>query len=297
MGNPLLVQIKTTDGLTLPGLLYEAPRAKEAMIFLHGNGSTTVFYDDDQRIELAKALNKKGVSFLMFNNRGAHYIKKLDFVNKGKTESKRLGTAYEKIKDCIKDIDGAIKFLEEKGYSKFYLIGESTGANKICVYHFYKLLNKVSRYILVSGADDTGIFYEQLGKKRFYELLKEAKEKIKKGKGEELIIELVPDILTSYNAYYDTCNPDGDYNTFPYLEVIKKIKLSSKPLFRYVKSINKPTLAIYGEKDEYALEGGGTSSKILKQQCPSFTHKVIKNGNHAFSEHQKEYAKIVTEWL
>lgn len=289
MKNPLIIQIKTADRFTLPGLLYEIPKSKKAMIFLHGNGSTSVFYHDDQRIELAKALNKKGVSFLMFNNRGAHYIKKL--------EGKYFGTAYEKIKDCIKDIDGAIKFLEEKGYKEFYLIGESTGANKICVYHFYKPKNKIVKYILVSGGDDTGIQYAQLGKERFYRLLNEAKEKMKRHQGEELIKELLPDEIFSYDAFYDTCNPDGDYNTFPYLEVIKRIKLSVKPLFHYVKSIDKPTLVIYGGKDEWALGGGAKSAEILKQQCPDFTYGVIKNADHAFSHHQKEYSKIVADWL
>ncbi|MBF8249568.1 MAG: hypothetical protein HW400_169 [Candidatus Levybacteria bacterium] len=297
MKNPLLVQIKTDDGPILPGLLYEASRPKKAMIFLHGNGSTSVFYNDDQRIELTKALNKKGVSLLMFNNRGAHYIKKLDFINKGKLERKRFGTAYEKIKDCIKDIDAAIKFLEEKAYKEFYLIGESTGANKICVYHFYKSDNRISKYILVSGADDMGIQYSLLGKERFYKLLNESKEKIKGNEGEELIKELLPNEIFSYNAFYDTCNPDGDYNTFPYLEVIKKLKLSTKPLFRYVKSINKPTLVIYGGKDEYALGGGAKSAEILRQQRPDFIYRVIKNADHAFSHHQKEYAKIIVDWL
>ncbi len=295
MKNPLLVQIKTEDGLTLPGLLFEAPKSERAMIFLHGNGSTSVFYHEDQRVELADELNKKGVSFLIFNNRGAEYIKKLDV--EGQEKSKRFGMAYEIIKECIEDIDAAVKLLEKKGYKEFYLIGESTGANKICVYHYYKPKNKIAKYILVSGGDDTGIYYDQLGKEKFYRLLKEAKEKIKKRKGEELITELLPNETFSYNAFYDTCNPDGDYNIFPYLEVIKGIKLSKKPLFRHVKSIDKPTLVIYGEKDEYALGGGGKSVEILKQQKPEFTYKAIKGGDHAFSKHQKEYAKVVADWI
>lgn len=295
MKNPVLVQIKTQDGLTLPGLLYEAPKSKRAMIFLHGNGSTSVFYDDDQRLELAEALNKKGISFLMFNNRGSHYIKKLRI--DGEDKSKRYGMAYEKIKECIQDIDGAVSFLEKRGYKEFYLIGESTGANKICVYNYYKPRNKIAKYILVSGGDDTGICYSQLGKERFTRLLREAKEKISKRKGEELIIELLPDEIFSYQAFYDTCNPDDDYNVFPYLEVIKKIKLSKKPLFRHVKSINKPTLVIYGEKDEYALGGGAKSAEILKQYCPKLLIKLIKGANHAFDNHRKEYAKVVEEFF
>ncbi|MDP2692008.1 MAG: hypothetical protein Q8O88_00025 [bacterium] len=78
MKTPAIVQIRIEDGLTLPGLFYEAPNSKKAAIFLHGNESSSVFYSDDLREKQANALNSKGISYLLFNNRGAHYIKKLD---------------------------------------------------------------------------------------------------------------------------------------------------------------------------------------------------------------------------
>jgi predicted alpha/beta hydrolase len=44
-----LVQIATEDGLTLPGIFYEAQNSKKAAIYLHGNGSSSVFYKDGFR--------------------------------------------------------------------------------------------------------------------------------------------------------------------------------------------------------------------------------------------------------
>ncbi len=298
MNTPAMVQIRTEDGLTLPGLLYEAPHSKKAAIFLHGNGSSSVFYSDDLRMDQAEALSKKGISYLLFNNRGAHLIKKLNQVGKnGKEKRVRFGMAYEKIKDSIKDIDGVIKFLENKGYKEFYLIGESTGANKICVYNFYRRDNKVAKYILLGGGDDTGIYYNQLGKKMFYELLKKSKEMIKKRKGGEIICEMLPNDILSYTAFYDTCNPDGDYNCFPFLEVMNRLKLSKKKLFRHFLSINKPTLVVYGEKDEYAWGNVPKIVDILKKLKPEFEYHIIKNGDHGISQQQKELARIITEWL
>jgi pimeloyl-ACP methyl ester carboxylesterase len=296
MKNLTLVQIKTEDGLTLPGTLYEAPNSKKVAIHLHGNGSRSVFYQEDQRDKQVKALNNKGVSFLLFNNRGAHYVKKLNVSMGGKEERKRFGTSYELIKDCIKDIDAAINFLEKLGYKEFYLIGESTGANKICVYHYYKPKNKVSKYVLTTGSGDVGLYYDLLGKKKFFDLLNESKEKIKQGKGEDIIEDMLPDIY-SYVGFYDIANPDGDYNVFPFLEVMKNLKLSKKPLFRYYKSLNKPTLAIYGGKDEYALENTTEMVKILKEQKPEFEYHVIKDGDHALTRHQKEVSKLIAKWL
>jgi pimeloyl-ACP methyl ester carboxylesterase len=297
MRNPFLVQIKTDDGLTLPGTLFEVKGSKKIAIHLHGNGSSSVFYTRNQRSEQVDALSQKGISFLLFNNRGAGYIRKLDVEKNDEVERKRFGMAYELIKDCKKDIDAAIKFLEKLGYREFYLIGESTGANKICVYHYYKPKNKVSKYVMIGGGDDAGIYYDLLGKENFFKLLKEAKEKIKKGHGEEIICEILPDNIFSYQGFYDIANPDGDYNSFPFLEATENLKLSKKPLFRHFKSINKPTLVIYGEKDEYAWENAPEKVEQLRKEKPEFDYEVIKDGDHALSGHQKETANLIAKWL
>lgn len=295
MFNPKFVQFSTSDNLTLPGLLFEVKNSKEAAIFLHGNGSSSVFYFDDY--SFAKELNKKGISLLMFNNRGAHYIQKLNVEKNGIVERKRFGMAYEKIKECVPDIDGAISFLKKADYHKFYLIGTSTGANKICVYNYYKPKNEISKYVLVSGGDDTGIYYSTLGKNKFNELLSLSKKKIDTGKEEEIICDLLPEEVLSYRAFYDMCNPDGDYNTFPYTEVLEKVKLSTKKLFRHFASIKKPTLVVYGEKDEYVPWGIEKIYAILKKYQPKFTYKIIKEVDHSYTNSIPILAKRIAEWL
>ena len=295
MFNPKFVQFLTPDGLSLPGLLFEAKNSKEVAVFLHGNGSSSIFYFDDY--SFAKELNKKGISLLMFNNRGAHYIQKLNVEKNGIVERKRFGMAYELIKDCVPDIDGAISFLKKMGYSKFHLIGTSTGANKICVYHYYKPKNEISKNVLVSGGDDTGIYYTILGKDKFDKLLSLSKKKIDAGEGEEIICDLLPEEFLSYKSFYDMCNPDGDYNTFSYTEVLEKVKLSTKKLFRHFSSIKKPTLVIYGEKDEYVPWGIEKIYAILKKYQPDFTYKVILGTDHGYTNNIPTLAKIIAEWL
>lgn len=297
MIKPDVVQINTADGLTLPGLLYRARRGKEVAIHLHGNGSSSVFYYDDRQDALVRALAMKGISLLLFNNRGAQYIKRLNVVKNGRTTRKRFGMAYEKIKDCIQDIDGAIGFLRKQGFRVFYLIGESTGANKICVYHYYKPRNLVSRYILLGGGDDTGIYYDALGKTKFWKLLRSAKQKIKQRKGGEIIKELLPDVIFSHQGFYDIANPDGDYNVFPFLEVIKNLKLSKKRLFRHFTSITKPTLALYGGRDKYAWGNVPRVVNMLKEQKPEFAYGIIPGADHSFTNHQPELAKRIALWL
>ena len=293
---PELIEIKTKDKLVLPGLLYKPPRSKKALIVLHGNGTSSVFYESASNEALAKALSKKGISYLTFNNRGAH-IKK-SFHIKTNTGKKKIygGMAYEIIKDCVEDIDAAVSFLRKRGYKEFYLVGFSTGANKICVYDHYKKSNRISKYILVGGGDDTGIYYDEIGKKNFFKLLKKAKEMRKKGKGNELIPELLPNIF-SWKAFYDIANPDGDYNTFPFYEVLRRVKLSKKPLFRYFKAIDKPSLVIYGEKDEDAWGDVSKVIDILKENNTKLDYRIIKEGDHGLSEHTKELARVIADWL
>ena len=293
---PKFIEFKTKDGLTLPGLLYGSKKDKAVVIYLHGNGSSSVFYDEPKNRPFASALARKKISILYFNNRGAHNIKKL-YVRKGKKEErKRFGMAYEKIKECVQDIDGAIAFLKKQGYRKFYLAGASTGANKICVYNFYKPKNDVAKYILLCGGDDTGIYYHILGKSKFWKLLSKAKKKIKTKRGEEIIKEMLPELF-SYIGFFDIANPNGDYNVFPFYEVLRKVKLSTKPLFRHFKSIRKPTLVIYGDKDEYAWGNVPKIVEILKSYQPKLIYKIIKGADHGFKNQENQLAEIIASWL
>ena len=296
---PRFVDFETLDGLTLPGLLYQAKGSKKVVIYLHGNGSSSIFYDEKEYRDLPEALNKVGISLLKFNNRGAHVIKKLNIREKGiETDRKPFGMAFEKIKECVPDIDGAVAFLQKLGYKEFYLAGASTGANKICVYDYYKSKNIFKKYVLICGGDDTGIYYDQLGKTKFFKLLSKSKEKIKKGEGLEIAPATIPmGEIFSYQGFYDIANPDGDYNCFPFSEAFKGVKISTKPLFRYFKSIKKPSLVIYGENDEYAWGDISNVVKTLKNYQPSFEYEIIEGADHKFSGKQKELSKIIASWL
>lgn len=297
-----LVEFQTKDKFFLPGLLYRPSRkTKKVLITLHGNGSSSVFYGLDSNI-FAKKLAENDIGYFPFNNRGAHYIKKINRINKeGEKERVKYGMAYELIKECVIDIDGALDFLEKHGFAEFYLIGFSTGANKICVYNYYNPENKVSKYILAGGGDDTGIIYNAIGSKRkFLKYLKQAKAKIDKGKGRNIIPKYILDWLISYQSFYDEANPDGDYNTFPFYEYMKRLNLSTKKLFREYKLIKKPTLVIYGENDEYCYGDVGRIVNILKKEASSkkfFDFKIIKDADHGFSGKEEELATTISNWL
>ncbi|MEK7390531.1 MAG: DUF1749 domain-containing protein, partial [Patescibacteria group bacterium] len=168
--------------------------------------------------------------------------------------------------------------------------------NKICVYNFYKPKNDVEKYILLCGGDDTGIYYHVLGETRFWALLAEAKRKIKAKHGDDVIKEMLPELF-SYIGFYDIANPDGDYNIFPFYEVLRKVKLSAKPLFRHFKSIRKPTLVVYGDKDEYAWGDVSKVVEILKSQQPNLIYRIIKGADHGFKNKENQLAGMIASWL
>lgn len=304
-----LIEFPTSDDLLLPGLLFAPEKStKKAAIFLHGNGSASVFYSPTRAEALAEALSNKGIALLLFNNRGAHFIKTINKVEDPDLEVSSsyndvtLGTAYEEIKDCVHDINGAVAYLHQLGYQELYLIGHSSGANKICVYDHYQPKNLIKKYVLLGGGDDTGILYKKIGsKKKFKQYLKQAKEKNEQGKGRNLIPKYILDRWLSYQSFYDTVNPDGDYNTFPFTEYLENLNLSTKPLFRYFKNISKPSLVLYGEKDDYApAQSGVKANEILHRHVAkkkNFVFDVVADADHSFHGKEVELGERVASWL
>ena len=160
------VNFLATDKLPLPGLLFKKNGSKKILISLHGNGGSSVFYRPDKSQELANDAHKAGWDFFAFNNRGSGVTNKIKYYKNGKYTRVWCGTSHELIADCVKDIDGAINFLKTLGYKEFALIGFSTGANKICVYHYKKPRNPVTKNLIICGADDSGLNYNEFGAKK-----------------------------------------------------------------------------------------------------------------------------------
>ncbi len=298
-----LVSFLATDKIRLPGLLYEpGKKTHSAAIYLHGNGSSSIFYSTDRMNEMGEHFNSKGITFFPFNNRGAHYMKTLHRMDET-DEHIEYGMTYELIKECVLDIDGAIEYLKTLGYSEFYLVGHSTGANKIVVYNKYKPDNAIKKYILLAGGDDTGGYFELLGKNKFENLLKTLKKEIDAGNGRKLISKYMVNLIISHQSLYDTINPNGDYNIFPFYEYMKKLrklKISKKPLFEEYKQITKPTLVIYGSEDEYCYGDVKRCVDILKTQTEgknNFTYTIIEGTNHGFDGKFPEVAQIITNWI
>ncbi len=296
-----LVEFPNTDNIILPGLLFKPEDGSDKiLIALHGNGSSGGFYSVELQNTFGKILANNKISYLTFTNTGGHLIQKFDrFIGKEK-ERLTIGVTYELIKDCIKDIDGAINFAKSQGYKHIYLIGASTGANKICVYNYYKKDNIVRKYILQSGGDDSGMYYNAVGGRKFKLALQRCQKKIKEEKGRDLVPKYLYNSPISYQSLYDQINPDGDYNIFPFNWQLNEIKIMKKESWREVRKITKPTLVIYGSEDEYCYGRVTECVDLIKRAVDgkkNFKFETVKGADHSYLGKRKELADKVVKFL
>lgn len=284
-----LVRFEATDGIPLAGLLFEPKhRTTRVMIYLHGTGGSSVFESKRTNV-LAAELLEAGVAYFPFNNRGAHVMRRMG--------EELGGYSYERIRDCVFDIDGAVRELRSRGYRDITLIGHSTGANKIAVYDHYKPRNFVKRYVLLGGGDDTGMLYQELGARRFTSALKKAREMVQARRGEELAPPSIAKLPMSWRSFYDMANPDGDYNVFPFLEAMRGIRLSRRPRFRFVRAIRKPSLFLYGEHDEYCVGTASAALAVLADIVPANAElAILADADHGFGGKERELAEVILRW-
>lgn len=296
------ISFYSTDRLLLSGLMFSSTKPPQSVaLFLHGNGSASVFQSVKKMNAYAKALTNKSIDFLAFDNRGAMRVRTIkQYDNDGNIVARiKAGTAFEEIRDCVHDIDGAVSYVQSLGYTNLYLIGESTGANKICVYNVYKNKTPFKKYVLVAAGDDTGIYYSMLGEKKFWQGLNKSKIMIEKGRGTDLVPKyIIGNEIMSYQSLFDTINPDGDYNVFPYYEVLFNKCLSTKPYFRYFQSIRIPTLVMYGDKDEFAYDKVPEIISILKSfQEHEVDYDITVNADHGFTDYLEPITEKISMWL
>lgn len=278
-----LIRFEATDGVDLAGLLYEpGRRTRRAAVFIHGTGGASIF--DSRRTNLlAREFVSRGIAWFPFNNRGAHMIRRPG-----------RGSSYEVIRECVHDIDGAARLLRSRGYRELYLVGHSTGANKIAVYNARKPRNPFKRYVLLAGGDDTGMLYAQLGPRRYRAALERSRRMIHDRRGDELS----PVMMLSWRALYDMANPDGDYNVFPFLERMRNMRLGRRAPFRHIRKIRKPALYIYGEHDEFCYDAVPRCTAILANEvAPNAEIVTIAEAGHGFNGFEPELGHLIADWL
>jgi len=143
------------------------------------------------------------------------------------------------------------------------------------------------------------MLYDELGPRRFRSALIKARVMITARRGEELAPASISKLPMSWRSFYDMANPDGDYNIFPFREVMRGLRLSRRPRFRYLRAIRKPALFLYGEHDEYCVDSASRTVAALASALgskPNIELAIMADADHGFGGKEKELAGVIMEW-
>jgi len=286
-----LHQIITKDGIPLEGLFFK-PKRKGRIAAIWLSGLTGRFSSSPERtLTLARVLSNKGIAFAVFDHRGQGTINTLKRKLKKKTKYILAGTTFERFEHCVFDIDAMIRFLRKKGYKKIFLLGHSTGANKIA-YHYWKTNGRGAAGLALLGPlSDIPAFKKLLGKK-YRQALKWAEAMVKNKKRKALLPQsFLGDTFYAAERFLSIAKEGSREDTFPYY--------NSKRKFYWAKKIRVPTLVIIGEKEQYADRPVTEIMKAFKKQIlPKwFTGKILKGADHGFAGKEKELARTIATWI
>ena len=79
---------------------------------------------------------------------------------------------------------------------------------------------------------------------------------------------------------------------------MRGIRLGRRPLFRHLKTVRKPSLALWGEHDEFCYDDvSGCVSTVSKVVGPNFELGIVADADHGFGGKEGELGSLIAEWL
>ncbi len=282
-------RIITKDNIELAGLLYE-PDEGSNKVLVHVHGMAGNFYENKFLDFLAHTLTANGIAFFVFNNRGCEYIKDMFRVVDGWRKVVRIGDTYEKFEDCILDIETAINFVEQKGFTEIHLSGHSLGGPKVAYYVSTTKDRRLKSVIFLSPADMVGL--AKLDKDYAVDI-KMAKEMIAQGKGKEIMPKIIwgEGHLTA-DTYMDLSDDKSKVAIFNFY--------NSKDKFYVLSTISIPAMTIMGRKDGALSIPIEQTMEIIKKVMTSSKRVetiILGDANHQYDGYQQELADTVKTWI
>lgn len=285
-----LTEIITKDGIVLEGIYAKpAQPTKKALVWVHGLTST--FYGNILLMNtFAQACGKVGYGFVAFNNRGHDLIASLAKMDKRKKKGSRHidgGAGYEDFSKSIFDIDAAIAFLVQQGFTEVILVGHSTGANKVCYYGGLRNDSRVAGIVLAGPLSDR--LDTELDSKKLQKDLNLMKDLIKQRKGNELLLgyhffPITPKRFISL-FHKNSLEDQFDYG-------------DEKPQLKYLRRIKKPLLVVLGEADEYLDRPAKKLLSVFDELNRSKNYKsvLVSEAFHSFDGKEPEFVSAIIEW-
>ncbi len=292
-----LVETVTKDTLVHQGMYFKPSRPAlnkttvgKAILWVHG--LTGSFYSDTKLLTaFTEVCEQEGIGFAAFNNRGHDHVsgfRKIDNTKDTGYFHETIGAAYETFDDCIYDIDSGISFLEKEGYTKIFLTGHSTGANKVCFYASTKHDKRVAGVILAGPLSDR--LDPAMDRKKLLNDRKTMNNLIKHGKGDDLLTGFHFFPLTP-KRYLSLFGPASNEDMFDYGDKHPKLK--------HFSAIRIPTMVIIGENDEYADRSVKEIIRVFDERAAmrEYASVIVPHCLHDFGGNEKEAVCTIIGWI
>lgn len=278
-----LAEIATKDGLIHQGIIFKPQKpSKRVLLWIHG--LTGRFYGDVTFMNLfAEICDKRGMGFASFNTRGHDMIAS---AHKTDETYANIGGGREVFEECVYDIDAAVKFLVQQGFSEVILVGLSTGANKACYYAATQANKHIAGIALVSPLSDRLIpsirirWYERF----FLKLL------VVIGKG-DILISGKSYFPGTPNRFLSLLTPHSNEDVFDYADI--------EPALVRFSAIKKPLLVLLAAQDELADRSIIDIKKAFDSHQKSKLYKsfIIPGAMHSFKGKEKEAVGAICDWV
>lgn len=276
-----LLHVTTADHLRLDGVLIPAQQSAvdwgvDCLVCLHGTGSN--FYASALFNGLSPHLLEAGLPLVRVNTRGHDLV--------ATSAGKLHGSAYERVSDCVVDLQAWFELLESRGYRRVGLLGHSLGALKGIYALAQQRLPNVTRLLAVSPP---WLSFARFSAGRKAELfratLSEAEQHVAEGRGESLmeVVFPLPYVVTAA-GYLDKYGPEERYH-----------------VPRLLRQVEAPTLVTFGTEE--LGEGGafaGLPEEIERMRSAGETKadvRVLAEANHQYLGCHAELASHLLRWL
>jgi pimeloyl-ACP methyl ester carboxylesterase len=264
----------TADGETLHGFLIEpaaAPEPRPALLLVHGVALN--FYTGPLPA-LGQALAAEGYPALLVNTRGHDWISRAgaDLAGFG-------GATYERLEDCLLDLEAAVAWLRAQGHGRVVLIGHSLGAVKALYYQGERrdpavvgvaALSCPRQYYTARAADQAG----------FAATLEQAEALLTAGRGRELLWAPTTGSMGLWSA-----------ETF----VSKYGRHERNDVRPHAARAGCPVLALAGGAEHPYFPG--YARELAAAAGPRGTFVVLDGADHRYSAHLGAVSAAVARWL
>lgn len=287
-----LVELNTADGLTIAGAIFE-PKKRTKTIIIWIPGLANTFHGGLSNTHvLANRLATHKISLSIFNTRGSHIVSFLKKQRGKSTKRIPLGVAFERFTDSAFDVAAMVHTVRKLGYSKIFILGSSTGANKLAYSGWRGALRGVSGGIMLGPISDIPSIRHDYGAK-LDKILKHADNLVRRGKGNELLpASLVGSAIWGAARFISIALPKTREDTFPYYDF--------KRPFYWVKRWRIPLLVLLGSKDQYLDRPAKEVMDTFNKQCAQlkrYQSLIFHGADHKFDLHRKELADILAKWI